>query len=270
MFHSFTRAFSNFREREDGLTAVEYAVMAGLVVIGVCIAAFTARSATRGDGFIMTFRGNTRNGAATSNLHRASRRAVTDATDQNGIEIKAAVGDRANTGDFSVTGGTSDRKADTRNRNVEASPKPAGADSIDHATSPEIAGSARGTDSGPVEQTDDSVKSFEKKKGTSAAASAASGSSDAAGMSEEDARLAILGLLTVYPHMFATTAETVETAAIVHQKDYISIASFRCHLKSRRFAYHPPATSKNGASVYGVFYQKADGAWTGRITNTVR
>jgi hypothetical protein len=128
----------------------------------------------------------------------------------------------------------------------------------------------RGTDSGPVARTDDSVKSFEKKKGNSAAASAESGGSDAAGMSEEDARLAILGLLTVYPHMFATTAETVETAAIVHQKDCISLASFRCHLKSRRFAYHPPATSKNGASVYGVFYQKANGAWAGRITNTVR
>jgi Flp pilus assembly pilin Flp len=41
MFTSFTRALSNLREHENGLTSVEYVVMAALALVGLCIAAYT-------------------------------------------------------------------------------------------------------------------------------------------------------------------------------------------------------------------------------------
>jgi pilus assembly protein Flp/PilA len=41
MFAQFTRSVVNFLQREDGPTAVEYAVMLALIIV-VCIAAITA------------------------------------------------------------------------------------------------------------------------------------------------------------------------------------------------------------------------------------
>jgi Flp pilus assembly pilin Flp len=229
MFRSLTRALVNFRDREDGPTAVEYAVMAGLAVIGVCIAAFTARSTAHGDGFIVTFRNGTRNGAAT--MRGPSRGAVTDAAVQNGIEMRGAAADHV-----SVTGSTSDRKGDARNRNAEASLTPtAGAGPTDKAKSPDATGAA--TKSG--------------KAGVS--------------MSEEDARRAIIGLLKTYPKTFNTPTATIETAPVVREKDHIRIDSFFCNLKSNEFAYRP-APGQSAGSAFGLFYRNDKGEWTGKIT----
>ncbi len=41
MMHRFTTALKNFLRREDGPTAVEYAVMLALIIV-VCISAITA------------------------------------------------------------------------------------------------------------------------------------------------------------------------------------------------------------------------------------
>jgi Flp pilus assembly pilin Flp len=237
MSSRYSSTFANFLNREDGPTAVEYAAMLGLLVVGCIAAVLLPGTGTDSSGKGRTFTINL--GGRTYGTRVAH---VVESWDTgDGAAYGAEQGDESTVvvgRDARSTNDTYPARSEIRyNADAEASSQ---------------VGAAPTRDQGD----------------------ASDSSENAENMSDDDARQAIIGLLEAYPKFFPVAKETIQKASIVRHEDHIRIDRFTCNLETRNFVYGPVPTGrgqgrdpKDGIFYSGVFYQDDNGAWTGKITN---
>jgi Flp pilus assembly pilin Flp len=218
-----------FLKRDDGLSAVEYGVMLGLLVVACVIVLALGGIGTDGQGnaraFTVTFnRGTTKSARTWDPGHRQDGSAFPPPP-----TVASPAG--ASGGDTSVADRGSGSTAMGNGGNASAA--------LGSSEMP------------PTADAKDKVGEGKKT------------------MSAGDARQALLGLLRAYPRAFSTSEATVLMARLVQKADHVEIGSFRCYLRTQTFTYQAPQGSgRLRDTKSGVFYQEVDGTWTGRLTNT--
>ncbi len=243
-----------FREREDGVSAVEYAVMIGIFIAG-CILAFVM------------------GGPSTSGSKKPSTVAIKFRDDDRTVRAASvAREERPRT-----TGASARTTADSRSRSAGTGGSRGGGGGSE-------TGSSFSYQKGDSKSENKNDKSQQNSK-----IDPARGSNPAAGgsqaeyvdaknprsesdMSAEDARQALAALVGAHAGSFTTSEDRVRSASVVHNAGYVEIDLFRCNLRAKTFEYGAPSSGagRSRSDISGAFYQDANQQWVATITRNAQ